>query len=181
MSAELLILSIVLVIQTLVLIVMAFALVKASRKVSETTAQVQKSTDELNQTIQALRPRLVDIVTGVNDFVKSCQPVGEQLVDISMNIKDIIESAKETSADVSDLIKETSYSAKQQVTRIDNALTTTVKRMELITHTVTESLLNPLAEISAFLVGVRTALRYLRGDRPSKYARQDQDRDDMYI
>jgi hypothetical protein len=107
--------------------------------------------------------------------------VGEQLVDISMNIKDIVESAKETSVDVSDLIKETSYSAKQQISRIDNAMTTTVKRMELITNTVTESLLNPLAEISAFLTGVRTALRYLRGDRPSKYARQHEDRDDMYI
>jgi len=181
MSTELLILSLVLALQTIVIIVVAIALLKTTKRVAGTMKHVQTSTEQLNETVQVIRPRLVEIVGGVNDFIKTCQPVGEQIVDISMNIKDIVESTKETTRDVSDLIKDTSFSARQQISKIDNVLTSTVKKVETVTNSITYNLLNPLSEISAFLVGIRAGMRYLKGERPSKYARDDHSKEDMVL
>jgi ABC-type transporter Mla subunit MlaD len=167
-------LTIILAVQTTVL---AFAVIHSAR----TWRRIQETTSQLNDFVQSVRPRTMEILDGMNDFVKTIQPVGEQLVDISMNLKDILETARGSTADIADFLKDTTDAARQQVSRVDNLLTETVKKAEIITSSVTNNLLNPLAEISALFKGFRTAFSYFRGDRNRKEVHQAIADEEMFI
>ena len=170
---ELTILSLILAVQTIVIVVGVILLARTSKR-------VQNSTDQLNELVYTVRPKIDEIFDGINDFVKTTKPVGEQLVNISIDLKEMVESAKDSTHDVSDLIKDTSATARRQVSKIDNVLTDTVKKMEVISTAVMDNLLSPLSEIAAVLKGVRVALGYLKGDRPRRSYR-DVDEEDMII
>lgn len=167
-------LTIILVVQTAVLVVAVLYVTRASRRIQESTAQ-------LNEFVQTVRPKTVEILDGMNDFVKTIQPVGEQLVDISLNLKDILETARDSTADIADFLKDTTDAARQQVSRVDNLLTDTVKKAEIITTSVTNNLLNPMAEVSALFKGFRTAFTYFRGDRNRKEVHQAIADEEMFI
>ena len=166
---EMTLLIIILAVQTVTLIVVAAYLASTARKVRESSIR-------LDGFIEEVSPKIIDAVDGLSDFVKSCQPVGEQLVDISLNLREIVEEARGTSRDISDFLQETTAAARKQVSKIDNVLTDSVKRVESVTVSITNNLLNPLQEISALIKGFRTAYGYLRGERPARsYPRSSPD------
>lgn len=165
--------TLVLLVQTAILVVACIFLVKTSRR-------LQESTDQLKELIQDIRPRLTESLAGVSDFIRTCQPVGEQLVDISLNLKDIVETTRDVTNDVADFLKDTTDTARQQVSRVDNLLTDTVKRAETVSAAVSDTLLNPLAEVSAFVKGIRAGINYLRGERRIRNGPRTTD-EEMYI
>jgi ABC-type transporter Mla subunit MlaD len=171
---EMTLLSIILIVQTAVLVLAVIFSARTWRRIQETTAQ-------MNEFVQSVRPKTMEMLDGMNDFVKTIQPVGEQLVDISLNLKDIMETARDSTADIADFLKDTTDAARQQVSRIDNMLTDTVKKAEIITTSVTDNLLNPMAEISALFKGFRTAFSYFRGDRNRKEVHQAIADEEMFI
>ena len=170
-------LLLILALQTAGLLVAVRYLVRMGRSVEESTRQ-------LNRLLGELGPRLIEISDGVNGVVRSCRPLGEQLVDISLDIKEVVGHVRETSADVSELIRDTSHSARRQISHIDNIVTDTVKKMESVTNSLTDHILSPLAEVAAVLRGVRAAVGVLRGERPPRSSRRrpsQPDGEDMYI
>jgi ABC-type transporter Mla subunit MlaD len=171
---EMTILIMVLVLQTVVMIAGVVLISRAQKR-------IQQSTSQLMEFVEAVRPKTIEILDGMGEFVKTIQPVGEQLVDISMNLKDILETARDSTADIADFLKDTTDAARQQVSRIDNMLTDTVKKAEIITTSVTNNLLNPMAEISALFKGFRAAFTYFRGDRNRKEVHQAIADEEMFI
>lgn len=149
------ILIIILAVQTIFLLAVGFFLFRLGR-------QVQKTTEDASRLLEEIRPKLKESVDGIHDFVKTVQPMGEQLVDISINLKEIIDAARDVTDDVTDFVKDTTDTARRQVSYVDGLVTDTVKKVEFITTNITDNLLNPLAEISAFFKGIRAAIGYLR-------------------
>jgi len=167
-------LTIILAVQTATLIVVAVYLAITARKVRESTVKLDSFLDEVS-------PKIIDAVDGLNDFVKSCQPVGEQLVDISLNLRDIVEEARGTSRDISDFLQETTAAARKHVSKIDNVLADSVKRVESVTVAITDNLMNPLLEITSIIKGFRAAIGYLRGERPARSYPRSSPEEEMLI
>lgn len=169
-----LLLIILVAFQTIFVVVACVILIRLTR-------QLKGATDELTQLVRETRPKLTEAVNGIHDFVKTIEPVGEQLVDVSINLREIIGTTREVTDDIADFLQDTTNMARRQVSHMDNLLTDTVRKVEAVTTTITSNLLNPLAEITAFFRGVKTAIGYLRGERRPRQVPQSQFDEDMYI
>jgi ABC-type transporter Mla subunit MlaD len=171
---EMTLLVLILAVQTIAVVVLAVTARRATRK-------LEQSTQRLDRFLEETAPKVTEVLDGMGDFVKAIRPVGEQLVDISLNLKEVFQTTRDTTEDIADFLRGTTATARQQVSKIDNVLTDTVRKMELVTTSITDNLLNPLAEISAVVKGVRAAVMYLRGDRRRKEVHQAIADEEMFI
>lgn len=171
---EMTVLILILVVQTIVVAWIGYSLISVSRRVKEVA-------DKVEQTLDSLRPKAEEVLTDTRDLVKSLQPIGEQLVDVSLNLRDIMENAKDTSEEVADFIRETTQSARRQISQIDNLMTDTVKKTEEITQTITQTLINPLGRIASLFKGFRAAFDYFRGNRYNRPEVARSYDEDMFI
>ena len=171
---EMTLLVLILAIQSTAIVVLTVVAFRATRKLEE-------SPRKLDRFLEDSAPKVTEVLDGMGEFVKAVRPVGEQLVDISLNLKEVFQTTRETTEDIAGFLHETTAAARQQVSKIDNVLTDTVKKMELVTTSITNNLLNPLAEISAVVKGVRAAMMYLRGDRRHRDVNQAIADEEMFI
>ena len=160
--------------QTIVLIAAAAVLYRMAAKLSQTSDQVQKA-------LQTFEPKAQEIFAEAQRFMKTIQPVGEQLVDISIDVKRIVEVSRRTTEEVTDYINETAHLARRQTTKIDGMLTDMVKKTEEITDAIHGTVIAPLRNFSAIFSGVRAAFGYMRGERPHPDRERFLDSDDMNL
>ena len=116
--------------------------------------------------------RMETLLTLVEGAARNTEPVlqaaRELLVDgrenlnlVSKNIVEISQLAKMQVSRLDGLTAEVSDRLRVQIVRVDQLLSNTVARVEETTETVQRNILAPVREISAILVGVRTALDFL--------------------
>lgn len=133
-----------LVVQTLILLAFVLVFRKWATRMS---ALVENTTRNAEPVLQAARELLVDGKEKLN-------LVSQNFVEISQLTKNQVIRLDGLTADVSDRLR-------LQIIRADQLLSKTVSRVEETTETVQRNILVPVREISAILVGVRTAVDYL--------------------
>jgi methyl-accepting chemotaxis protein len=153
------VLDAILAVQSVVVIVVGVFLFMASKRVLSTMEKVEAL-------LTSLEPKINDILGGIDQFLKTTQPVSKQIVDMSGDIKEIVASAKETSHRVADVVDETGLRARQQIAKVDTMVTETVEKAQTVTRALTENVMDPLLEVAAFLKGVRVAIRCFRRKPP---------------
>lgn len=140
---------------------------------------------------RAFSKRMETLLTLVEGAARNTEPVlqaaRELLVDgrenlnlISKNIVEISQLAKNQVSRLDGLTAEVSDRLRVQVVRVDQLVSNTVARIEETTETVQRNILTPVREISAILVGVRTALDFLLRRNKTRMERATQE-EELFI
>jgi hypothetical protein len=135
--------------------------------------------------------RMETLLTLVEGAARNAEPVlqaaRELLVDgrenlnlISKNIVEISQLAKNQVSRLDGLTAEVSERLRVQIVRMDQLVSNTVARVEETTETVQRNILAPVREISAILVGVRTALDFLLRRNKTRMERATQE-EELFI
>ena len=79
--------------------------------------------------------------------------------------------------DVNSVIEETTNRARQQISKADEVVTHAIQRAEATSKVVQESILAPIAELSALIRGLSSGLNLLFGRKrnPVNEAHQDEE------
>lgn len=136
------------VVQTIALFVLVLGFRKMGSRIDSLTASVEEAVRSAQPLLQATRELVVD----------SREKIGL----VSQNLLEITELMKNQATRIDDAIEDASQRLRIQVIRIDQLVSSTVTKVEQTTETIQRNVLAPVREISAILVGVRTAVEFLR-------------------
>jgi len=152
--------------QTFALVGFLFAFRSFSKRMETLLTLVEGAARNTEPVLQAARELLVDS--------------RENLNLISKNIVEISQLAKNQVSRLDGLTAEVSDRLRVQIVRVDQLVSNTVARVEETTETVQRNILAPVREISAILVGVRTALDFLLRRNKTRMERATQE-EELFI
>jgi len=127
----------------------------------------------------------------VEDAVRNAEPVllaaRDLLVDgkeklnlVSQNLVEISQLTKNQVVRLDGLVSDASDRVRLQLIRLDQLLSHSANRVEETTEVIQRSILAPVREISAILVGVRTAVDYLLRRNKTRMERATQE-EELFI
>jgi hypothetical protein len=152
--------------QTFALVGFLYAFRSFSKRMETLLTLVEGAARNTEPVLQAARDLLVDSRENVNL--------------ISKNIVEISQLAKNQVSRLDGLTAEVSERLRVQIVRVDQLVSNTVSRVEETTETVQRNILAPVREISAILVGVRTALDFLLRRNKTRMERATQE-EELFI
>ena len=155
-----------LAVQTFALVGLVFAFRKWSQRMETLVTLIEGAARNTEPVLQAARELLVD--------------GREKLNLVSQNIVEISQLTKNQVSRLDGLTAEASDRLRAQIIRGDQLLSNTMARVEETTETIQRNILGPVREISAILVGVRTALDYLLRRNKTRTERATQE-EELFI
>ena len=157
---------VLLVVQAFALVMLAFAFRKWSTRMEALLTLVEGAVRNTEPVLQATRELVVES--------------REKLNLVSQNIVEISQLAKNQVSRVDALTAEVSDRLRVQIVRVDQLVSNTVARVEETTETIQRNVLTPVREISAILIGVRTALEFLLRRNKTRVERATQE-EELFI
>jgi len=85
----------------------------------------------------------------------------EKIASVSSNLIEISSLVRNQVVRLDTLLSDTTDRAQMQIVRLDHLIGDTMNRVEETTEAIQRGVLQPVREISAVVVGVRTALEFL--------------------
>ncbi|MBI3896586.1 MAG: hypothetical protein HY313_11715 [Acidobacteria bacterium] len=155
-------------------IVIAAALIVQSLLLLVLVLTFRKWYNRTNQLIEEVNRNVEPIARAARDLLVESR---EKLQFVSTNLAEITQQVKNQANRLDSLLTEASERARLQLIRLDELLSNTLGRVEETTEVIQHSILRPIRELSAVLVGVRTALDFLfrRNKRGVEHVTQDEE------
>lgn len=125
------------------------------------------------------------------DFRQRFDPLAESITEIltisrepvgtlTANLAEISRILRERANHIDGLVADLVDKSRLQIIRVDQMVSEIMRKVETTTDTLQRSVLAPIQEISAVIKGIRSALQFLLGRRPSTVSEATQD-EQMFI
>ncbi len=133
--------------------------------------EIRQSRDNLREQFGPLAQSLTEILAD------SRQP----LAAVTGNLAEASRVLRERVASIDSLAGELAERTRLEMSRVDQAITDVLEKVDTTTTLIQKSIVAPIAEISALVKGIRSGLGFLFSRRPASAARDTTSDDPMFI
>jgi hypothetical protein len=135
---------------------------------------IQRRYDRTEALLSQISHDILPVLASARELLTESK---EKVTLISAAVLEITAIAKAQVTRLDELLTEASDRARLQLVRLDDLVSDTVGRVEETTQAIQKSVLGPIREITAILVGVRTSLDFLlrRNRRSVERVTQDEE------
>ncbi|MGH9416806.1 MAG: hypothetical protein ACRD01_09285 [Terriglobales bacterium] len=151
-------------------------LVGMSRRFRDLSAQVTPWLPQVEQSARALPPLVGELRTMVAETRPRLQTLAANIVEISTLAREQAQRADAIATDLGDRLQ-------LQMVRVDEALSTALASVEMVTTSVRDSILRPVQDVNALFHGLRTGLDFFlrRRASPALHPRPAYQDEEMFI
>ncbi|MBI4444626.1 MAG: hypothetical protein HY645_01850 [Acidobacteria bacterium] len=126
-----------------------------------TFKRARRLTDKLEKQTEGLRRDITEVVAGLKQTAEGLQPLTHIVSEINRTSTLLSQMIQERTRDADYLLKDLIQFSREQSAKVDYVVTDTVQKFEQVTSTIQRDVLQPVAEISSLVKGVRAGLGYL--------------------
>ncbi len=159
---------------TVLVAIIALAMIVQMLAVVLLVMEFRSRYDRMEALVSQISHDILPVLISAKDLLTESR---EKVTIISINVIEITTAVKAQVTRLDGLLTEASERARLQLIRLDDLVSDTVGRVEETTQTIQKSVLGPIREITAILVGVRTSLDFLlkRNRRSVEHVTQDEE------
>jgi len=136
---------------------------------------LRKSMQSLTEKIDDTRSSIMPIVDQTRELLASVSP---KIVDTTADIAALTKSLRAQTGDVQQAATEIVERVRNQASRIDTLLSSTLDAVDRATGFMSETMSRPMRQLSALVASVKAAVESLRSFEPAPRAHQDQESSD---
>lgn len=137
----------------------------------------QRVTDASDQ----MRKRVDVLLLGANDLVRSLKPLAVLAQSIGANVGAISATARDTSAEISQVALQATETVRSQLAKLDFVVTDTAEKFEKTTAILQRDVLMPVVEISSIIRGIREGVEFLMSRKGQLGEKRSADDEEMFI
>ncbi len=157
----------------LALLLQGIALLAISRKVRELSAKLDYLSTKLTDQADSLTVKVESFLSIVKSTAEKVQAVQENVAAITKVVHDRV-------VEVDAFINEATDAGRLQMARLQDALDTTLRRIDETIDTLQNAIIVPITEAQAIIRGIRSGLDVFFGRRRLSSSRSHQD-EEMFI
>ena len=136
---------------------------------------LRKSMQSLTEKIDDTRSSIMPIVDQTKELLASVSP---KIADTTADIAALTKSLRSQTGDVQKAATEIIERVRNQASRIDALLATTLDAVDRATGFMSETMSRPMRQLSALVASVKAAVESLRSFEPAPRPHQDQESGD---
>lgn len=161
--------------------VTAVALVVQSLYVWKTSRTVQRTVERLEQQSQDLERQAMATMSELRAVTEGLEPLRRMADDVGKNVQKISGTVRHRVEDMDQFLEELVQIGREQASKVDFVVSDTVQKFEETTTLIQKDVIRPLAEIAAFIKGVRAGVGYLFSSRNSPTRKANREEEELFI
>ena len=154
--------------------IQSFFMIRAARSLAHWVKNLDKQVKQLEEGAQELMNRTQRVA-------ESLEPLSRIAEKVNVHAELIFQMVETRARDLDQLVEEMINLGREQASKVDQVMTDTVQKFEQATEIIQKDVVQPAAEVSSFLKGIKAGFSYLSQRKSRSKAEEDYPEEELFI